>query len=57
MMLRALENGKSVVTANKMALCLHFDELRAMAKRPARGCTTKPASAARSRSSTRSRAR
>ena len=31
MMLRALENGKSVVTANKMALSLHFDELRAMA--------------------------
>ena len=30
MMLRALENGKSVVTANKMALSLHFDELRAM---------------------------
>ena len=28
MMLRALENGKSVVTANKMALSLHFDELR-----------------------------
>ncbi len=31
MMLRALENGKSVVTANKMALSLHFDELREMA--------------------------
>ncbi len=31
MMLRALENGKSVVTANKMALSLHLDELRAMA--------------------------
>ena len=38
MMLRALENGKSVVTANKMALSLHFDELRAMAgKTGARG--------------------
>jgi len=33
MMLRALENGKSVVTANKMALSLHFDELRAMARK------------------------
>ena len=33
MMLRALENGKTVVTANKMALSLHFDELRAMAKK------------------------
>ena len=32
-MLRALENGKSVVTANKMALSLHFDELRAMARK------------------------
>ena len=37
MMLRALENGKSVVTANKMALCLHFDELRAMAKKTGAG--------------------
>ena len=33
MMLRALENGKSVVTANKMALSLHFDELRAMSQK------------------------
>ena len=37
MMLRALENGKTVVTANKMALSLHFDELRAMAKRTGAG--------------------
>ena len=37
MMLRALENGKSVVTANKMALSLHFDELRAMAKKTGTG--------------------
>ena len=37
MMLRALENGKSVVTANKMALSLHFDELRAMAKQTGAG--------------------
>ena len=37
MMLRALENGKSVVTANKMALSLHFDELRAMAKKTGAG--------------------
>ena len=29
MMLKALQNGKSVVTANKMALSLHWDELRA----------------------------
>ena len=28
MMLRALQEGKSVVTANKMALSLHWDELR-----------------------------
>ena len=37
MMLRALENGKTVVTANKMALSLHFDELRAMAKKTGAG--------------------
>ena len=37
MMLRALENGKSVVTANKMALSLHFDELRAMAAKTGAG--------------------
>ena len=37
MMLRALENGKSVVTANKMALCLHLDELRAMAQKTGAG--------------------
>ena len=37
MMLRALENGKSVVTANKMALSLHFDELRAMAGKTGAG--------------------
>ena len=37
MMLRALENGKSVVTANKMALSLHFDELRAMATKTGAG--------------------
>jgi len=37
MMLRALENGKSVVTANKMALSLHFDELRAMAQKTGAG--------------------
>ncbi len=37
MMLRALENGKSVVTANKMALSLHFDELRAMALKTGAG--------------------
>ncbi|QUC66553.1 homoserine dehydrogenase [Aristaeella hokkaidonensis] len=37
MMLRALENGKSVVTANKMALSLHFDELREMAKKTGAG--------------------
>ena len=36
-MKRALENGKSVVTANKMALSLHFDELRAMAKKTGAG--------------------
>ena len=36
-MLRALENGKSVVTANKMALSLHFDELRAMAQKTGAG--------------------
>ena len=36
-MLRALENGKSVVTANKMALSLHWDELRAMAQRTGAG--------------------
>ena len=36
-MLRALENGKSVVTANKMALSLHFDELRAMADKTGAG--------------------
>ena len=36
-MLRALENGKSVVTANKMALSLHFDELREMAQRTGAG--------------------
>ena len=36
-MLRALENGKSVVTANKMALCLHWDELRAMARKTGAG--------------------
>ena len=37
MMLRALENGKSVVSANKMALSLHFDELREMAKKTGAG--------------------
>ncbi len=37
MMLRALENGKSVVTANKMALSMHFDELRAMARKTGAG--------------------
>ena len=37
MMRRALENGKTVVTANKMALSLHFDELRAMAARTGAG--------------------
>ena len=37
MMLRALENGKSVVTANKMALSLHFDELRAMSQKTGAG--------------------
>lgn len=37
MMLRALENGKNVVTANKMALSLHFDELRAMAAKTGAG--------------------
>ena len=37
MMLRALENGKSVVTANKMALSLHFDELRAMSLKTGAG--------------------
>ena len=37
MMLRALENGKSVVTANKMALCLHFDELRETARKNGTG--------------------
>ena len=37
MMLRALENGKSVVTANKMALSLHFDELRAMVRKTGAG--------------------
>ena len=36
-MLRALENGKSVVTANKMALSLHWDELRAMARKTGAG--------------------
>ena len=37
MMLRALENGKSVVTANKMALSLHMDELRTMAQKTGAG--------------------
>ena len=37
MMLRALENGKSVVTANKRALSLHFDELGAMAEKTGAG--------------------
>ena len=37
MMKRALENGKSVITANKMALSLHFDELRAMAQKTGAG--------------------
>ncbi len=37
MMLRALENGKSVITANKMALSLHFDELRAMSRKTGAG--------------------
>ena len=32
-MKRALENGKCVVTANKMALSLHFDELREAAQK------------------------
>ena len=36
-MKRALENGKSVVTANKMALSLHFDELREMASKTGAG--------------------
>ena len=31
MMLRALRSGKTVITANKMALSLHWDELRAAA--------------------------
>lgn len=37
MMLRALQNGKSVVTANKMALSLHWDELRAASKETGAG--------------------
>ena len=37
MMLRALETGKTVITANKMALSLHFDELRAMAQQTGAG--------------------
>ncbi len=37
MMLRALENGKTVVTANKMALCLHLDELREMSRKTGAG--------------------
>ena len=37
MMLRALENGKTVITANKMALSLHFDDLREMAKKTGAG--------------------
>ena len=37
MMLRALESGKSVVTANKMALSLHWDELRAAAAKTGAG--------------------
>ena len=36
-MLKALENGKTVVTANKMALSLHWDELRAMARKTGAG--------------------
>ena len=36
-MLRALEGGKSVVTANKMALSLHWDELRAAAAKTGAG--------------------
>ncbi len=37
MMLRALENGKTVVTANKMALSLHWDELRAASAKSGAG--------------------
>ena len=37
MMLRALKDGKSVVTANKMALSLHWDELRAAAQETGAG--------------------
>ena len=37
MMLRALKSGKSVVTANKMALSLHWDELRTAAQETGAG--------------------
>ncbi len=37
MMLRALESGKSVVTANKMALSLHWDELREASRKTGAG--------------------
>ena len=37
MMLRALQSGKTVVTANKMALSLHWDELRAAARETGAG--------------------
>ncbi len=37
MMLRALKGGKTVVTANKMALSLHWDELRAAAQETGAG--------------------
>ena len=37
MMLTALKNGKTVVTANKMALSLHWDELRQAARETGAG--------------------
>ena len=55
-MVRALENGKCVVTANKMALATHWTQIVRAASMPP-GCITRQACAARCRSFGRSMVR
>ena len=49
--LRALEEGKPLVTANKQLLSQHGDELFEAARGAARSCATRPPSRAWCRSS------
>lgn len=49
--LAALQKGKTLITANKVAFALHWHELQQAAGKAARGCITKRRCAARSPSS------